>query len=302
MRLGSRSIGVILCLGLLVSCTSNKAPANVESPSARLKERSELSWVNTREADDAGRFLAGLPGKEGSPYRKYESSPAWIAYARQFDNLWSNFEKTRMSQMRDFQQRELTGPPIDRAIVFYPFGGPDVLTVFELFPDRSEYVLASLEPPGTVPRFKKFDFERLGRQLPQFGTTLNSLLTNSFFITREMDRQLRGQVTDGLTPLLLVQLVRTGNTILRHGYTVLEKEGRMVGRHEDEKRAAWGGNRGVAIEFQKDGGGPKRILHYISVNLDNQHLSDNPRIPEVRRRSGTSGDTAEVNLLHGSQR
>jgi hypothetical protein len=233
--------------------------------------------VNTRDANDIGRFLAGLPGKEGSPYREYESSPAWMIHAKRLDDLWSSFEKTRLPHMRDFQRRELAGPPISDAVVFYPFSGPDVLTVYELFSARNEYILASLEPPGTVPRFKKSHLEHLDRQLPLFGDTMQSLFINSFFVTREMDRQLRGQVTDGLVPLLLVQLVRTGNTILRYGYTGLDENGRMVGRPGDTKRAAWGGNRGVAIEFQKEGGGPKRILHYISVNLDNKHLARNPQ-------------------------
>lgn len=233
--------------------------------------------MNTRDADDIGRFLAGLPGKEGSPYREYENSPAWMIHARRLDDLWSSFEKIRLPRMRDFQRRELAGPPISDALVFYPFGGPDVLTVYELFSARSEYVLASLEPPGTVPRFKKSHLEHLDRQLPLFGDTMQSLFTKSFFVTREMDRQLRGQVTDGLVPLLLVQLVRTGNTILRYGYTGLDENGRIVRRPGDKKRAAWGGNLGVAIEFQKEGGGPKRILHYISVNLDNKHLARNPQ-------------------------
>jgi hypothetical protein len=104
---------------------------------------------------------------------------------------------------------------------------------------------------------------------------MDSLLTKSFFVTREMDRQLRGQVTDGLVPLLLVQIVRTGNRVLRYGYVSLDDKGRPIERTEDGKRAAWGGNRGVAIEFQKESGGPKRILYYISVNLDNQHLEKN---------------------------
>jgi hypothetical protein len=218
-----------------------------------------------------------VPGKEGSPYREYESSPAWMIHTRRLDELWSSFEKTRLPRMLDFQRRELAGPPISDALVFYPFGGPDVLTVYELFSARNEYILASLEPPGTVPSFKKSHLEHLDRQLPLFGDTMQSLFTKSFFVTREMDRQLRGQVTDGLVPLLLVQLVRTGNTILRYGYTGLDETGRMVRRPGDKKRAAWGGNRGVAIEFQKEGGGPKRILHYISVNLDNKHLARNPQ-------------------------
>ena len=249
LQSSNRLLAPLLCLALLASCTGKRDSGKLDHPHAQ--DRFNLLSVNTRDADDAGRFLAGLPGKEGSPYREYERSAAWIAHARRFNELWASFEKTHLPQMQDFNRRELIGPPIQDALVFYPFGGPDALTVFDLFPGRNEYVLASLEPPGTVPRFRKSHLEHLDRQLPRFANTMESLLTKSFFVTREMDRQLRGQVTDGLTPLLLVQLVRTGNTILRYGYTGLDEKGRMMARPEVEKRAAWGGNRGIAIEFQK---------------------------------------------------
>ena len=36
-----------------------------------------------RDADDTARFLAGLPGKPGSPYQELEASPAWQEH-RQF--------------------------------------------------------------------------------------------------------------------------------------------------------------------------------------------------------------------------
>ncbi len=269
-------IVVLFSAGLLVSCAGNKATEKAESRSSPSADGTRLLLVNTREGDDVGRFLAGLPGKQGSPYLPSETTAAWTAHAKRFNALWDTFEKTRLLQLQEFQKRELGGPPIDGATAFYPFGGPDALTVLELFPNRSQYVLVSLEPPGTVPRFKKPRPELLDRQLRLFGDSMHSLLTKGFFVTREMDRQLRGQVTDGLVPLLLVQLVRRGATVLRVGYVGLDENGRMIGRPEREKRAAWGGNRGVAIEFQK-GDGPKCILTYLSVNLDNRHLAANPQ-------------------------
>jgi len=40
-----------------------------------------------------------------------------------------------------------------------------------------------------------------------------SVLGRSFFVTRDMDRQFRGQVTDGLLIPILQILVATGHTV-----------------------------------------------------------------------------------------
>jgi hypothetical protein len=89
-----------------------------------------------------------------------------------------------------------------------------------------------------------------------------------------MDSQLRGQVTDGVMPLYLIELVRGGHSILRYGYIVLDQEGKLVGREKDVRRAQFGKNRGVAIEFQTSDG---RIgqFYYLSLNLENRHLLEN---------------------------
>ena len=39
-----------------------------------------------------------------------------------------------------------------RATLFYPFGGPDLLSAAQFFPAASSYVLVGLEPPGRIPR------------------------------------------------------------------------------------------------------------------------------------------------------
>ena len=228
-----------------------------------------------RDADDIGRFLAGLPARDGSPLAALESDSVWKEHAGRLDQLWEKTQKARMAQMRDFHKAALSGGSLDKAKVFYPFSGPDVLTLLTFFPDHDDYIMAALEPPGTVPPAGEFKAEILGDQLAGLQGTLNSLLGRSFFITREMDRQLRGQVTDGVLPVMLVQLVRMKKQVLRWQSAGIDEEGRLILRHDSAPRAAFGRNRSVLLEIKDEDTGRKQRLLYVSLNLDNAHIGTN---------------------------
>ena len=60
-----------------------------------------------------------------------------------------------------------------------------------------------------------------------------SELGRSFFITRQMDRQFRGQVTDGLLAPILQLLVRSGHTVLGFRYVRLDDAGQVIDRAPD---------------------------------------------------------------------
>ena len=78
-----------------------------------------------------------------------------------------------------------------------------------------------------------------------------------------MDRQFRGQVTDGLLAPILQLLVRTGHTVLGFRYVRLDDAGEVIDRAVDYKAPTRYGNKGVEIEFQ-DGCGFVAASHYVS--------------------------------------
>src|SRR5207253_591340 len=144
------------------------------------------------------RFLAGMPGKQGSPYAELESNPAWQEHRKVLDEAWGGADGSLIAGLTEFQKKELAAAPISAAPVFYPFAGPDSLTPVLCFPLSPTYVMVALEPPGTLPKEAKLAKKDLAHYLPQLRTTMASVLGRSFFITRDMDHQFRGQVTDGL--------------------------------------------------------------------------------------------------------
>jgi hypothetical protein len=225
-----------------------------------------------RAADDVGRFLAGLPGKDGSPFKNLEDQEAWQAHRRESDPLWERVEQQWFPAMREFQKKELSEERIEKGIVFYPFSGPDSMMITVFFPHSPTYVMVGLEPAGTLPALREAPTEKLEGHLADVRDTVSSLLQRSFFITREMDKEFRGQVTDGLIPPILLLLVRTHHTVLGLRYVRLDQEGRIIERASDYKAPGIIGNKGVEIDFRTDADQSVHKLFYFSVNLSDARL------------------------------
>ena len=90
-----------------------------------------------------------------------------------------------------------------------------------------------------------------------------------------MDRQFRGQVTDGLFLPILQLLVRTNHTILGFRYVRLDDAGQIVERAADYKAPGKIGNKGVELDFRTDSDQSVHKLFYFSVNLSDPRLRQN---------------------------
>lgn len=257
---------------LLSSCTTRDKASAQQPQQGTAGTTVHIPVPQSRQADDFGRFLAGLPGRQGSPFAALEQDPAWAAHSHAFESDWARFDSSRAPVLQEFQKKELYGAPNSGGALFYPFGGPDFITANLFFPANLNYVFVGLEPPGTVKSPAAFENKPLASTLPRLRTTLDSLLRRSFFITAQMDSQVRGQITDGLLPLLLVQMVRTGHVIRGHRYVSLDANGHYIDRRLD---VAGVKNRGVVIEFQREGSSEIKHLTYFSVNLHNWTFKDN---------------------------
>jgi hypothetical protein len=135
--------------------------------------------------------------------------------------------------------------------------------------------MVGLEPPGTLPSFKQLATKNLEGFLAATRETLASELDRSFFITREMDAQFRGQVTDGLCLPILELLARSGYTVLGFRYVRLDDSGKIVERAADYHAPGRIGNKGVEIEIRKDDDQSVHKMFYFSVNLADPRLKEN---------------------------
>src|SRR5450631_3925822 len=220
-------IAFILSFSVLFGGCSSPRPVAAESTP---KDNYKSNVPHSREANDAARFLAGLPGAEGSPYAALEATDAWKEHRRLLDATWKEAEAEQFPGLHKFQSDELNDPALAGRTVFYPFSGPDALTATAYFPHNPLYVMVALEPAGTLPTPGQIGKKELPAYLGAIRDTMGSELGRSFFITRQMDRQFRGQVTDGLLAPILQLLVRTGHTVLGFRYIRLDEMGEVIDR------------------------------------------------------------------------
>ena len=188
-----RSIGCLSLVLTLVALSCGRTPvagADVKPPVDPLFQPVPLN----RKADDVGRFLAGLAARPGSELASLHESDAWFKHRSELDRAWERLQTGVLPAMRTFQEQSLGSV---RSAVYYPFSGPDALMMTVFFPHSPLYVMVGLEPAGTLPTPKHLTRKDLNPYLAKIRLTVASVLGRSFFVTRQMDRQFRGQVTDG---------------------------------------------------------------------------------------------------------
>jgi len=229
--------------------------------------------AETATADDTARFLAGLPPSANSPLAPLTKDPFWQQHARYFDSIFAREDSAKLSKVRAFSKEYLTDK---HDTMLYMFSGPDFLYATSFFPNASTYVLAGLEPTGDIPQLTNLSRSTVNGSLRNLEVSMGSLLSLSFFITKNMKVQLHEGPVFGTLPVLYVFLARTGKTIHDVSLVGLDPDGNFQKADEpattagDTKKSARSLARSAAQAVKivfSDGSGPKQTLYYFSTNL-----------------------------------
>jgi hypothetical protein len=146
--------------------------------------------------------------------------------------------------------------------VFYMFSGPDFLYANAFYPNAKTYVLAGLEPVGTVPDLTTLRGS-VAPNLYHLHASISSLLSHTFFITHRMKADLSVGRVNGTLPILYVFLARSGKTVREVTRVRLDEQGAV---QPDVDGARSSAARGVKIVFAGSDDEP-RTLYYFSTNL-----------------------------------
>ena len=142
---------------------------------------------------------------------------------RFFDAAFAQLEQRQLSKIRAWATANLAAP---KPTMFYMFSGPDFLYADAFYSKATTYVLSALEPPGSVPDL----YEIAARQawaaaLYNVERSMGSILSFSFFITKQMKVDLHAGELSGTLPILYVFLARSGKTIREVGPVALDDKG-----------------------------------------------------------------------------
>ncbi|MCS7086032.1 MAG: hypothetical protein RMM53_09795, partial [Bacteroidia bacterium] len=161
--------------------------------------------VYDRYWNDLARLLAGMDPLPGSVLDSLEKLPETVRHRQALQREWS-VKKQHLTKLEAFAEREFGDVrKLDRP-VFYPFSGPDFLTIHTLFPNAKIYVLFGLEQEGSPPRVFKLSRARYDYNLRNIQTALDDIMRLNFFMTLDMSVELHRAELSGVTPILMLSM------------------------------------------------------------------------------------------------
>jgi hypothetical protein len=217
--------------------------------------------------NETARFLAGMPAEPGSSLEPLTKQRFFAEHARFLDHAWTTLEERQLSQVKAWSSENLKAP---RPVLFYMFSGPDFLYANAFFPHAETYVMAGLELPGDIPEIEALTEWSLPRELYGLRSSLNSVLSYGFFITKDMRSRLYSRRLTGTLPVLFVFLARSGKTIESVSFVQLEKEGTL---HPLDQMAPARAAKGVRITFTGEDK-EQQTLYYFATDLSDAGVKD----------------------------
>lgn len=223
-------------------------------------------WAGAVTPNDTARLLAGMAPAPGSPLARLTRDRAWAYHARTLDQAWKRLDNRQLKPIRAWSKDHVPG---HRELMLYMFSGPDFLYADAFFPNATTYVLSALEPVGPIPDLTRLSAAARARELQDLRGSLQTVLSYSFFITKQMKTELRDGQLRGTLPLLYVFLARAGKTVHEVRLVRLEPDGQVRPR---QGRAPKFSSDGVRIVFSDRSGGERRTLYYFQTDLSNGGL------------------------------
>jgi hypothetical protein len=161
--------------------------------------------------NDTARFLAGLP--VGGTLAPLTKNGVWESHATAIDHAWAKKESQQIGPIRGWMSTHAPAAYHSGAPCYYMFSGPDALYANTFFPNARTYILAGLEPVGQVGDLTKLPPEVLRGELSALRSSMSTMLSFHYFITKDMRTGLGAGQINGTLPILYVFLARLGNTI-----------------------------------------------------------------------------------------
>lgn len=229
--------------------------------------------------DEIAKFISGIPC-EAADLKALQETPEWKNFAAGLEKSWGDLELKRLGSMRTWAKTELAEANAATKVLFYPFGGPDFLTAFDLFPEADTYILLGLEFIGKLPQFDKAAPDA-AKHVEAYTSDLIAALADffnkSYFITRNMNATLTRDKVDGVLPVMCFFLKRTGNFLSSVRRVEVMENGQLLEYDFALPRKRYVRPYGIKIEFFAAGTNRLRSLYYFSCDLsDEPFAKDKP--------------------------
>ena len=229
--------------------------------------------------DEIAKFISGIPCAS-EDLKALQKTAEWKNFAAGLEKSWGELETKRMGALRTWARAELADAAAATRVLFYPFGGPDFLTAFELFPEADSYILMGLEFIGKLPEFTvgpPNEAKHVEAYLGNLTAALADFFNKSYFITKNMNTTLARDKVDGVLPIMCFFLKRTNNSISAVKRIEVMGNGQLLEYDFALPRKRYVRPYGIKIEFFANGTNRLRSLYYFSCDLsDEPFAKDKP--------------------------
>lgn len=214
----------------------------------------------------AAQWVAGAGSNAFAAALTPEQRVAWSDFSRASASGWVNLRKQYLDRIEAWRSHNL--PTAPASVAFYPFGGPDAANLLAFYPDAREYIMIGLEPVGCIPSSIA---DYTADYFTQLRTSLSDVVALGFFKTDDMRRDVTGSDLNGVLPLLLFLIQRSGSTVTDVAPIGISATGALAPSASLTKPET----SGVAIQFT-DARHGSRTLRYFALNLENSRLKRKP--------------------------
>ncbi len=178
------------------------------------------------------------------------------------DESWAVYQKDHGQAMTEWAKTEIKFS--GAGTVFYPFSGPDFVTVTQLYPDADRYVMVAMQAAGEPALLAPKSPDRAQHFQTKFLREWKRFAYNAFFITAELEADRFAKSAHiGITTILIT-------FALYSGYDVAELYPIVYDSASGQFIKSAGPWTSVRLVLKKNG---KTVaLDYVSLDLSDQNL------------------------------
>ncbi len=258
--------GVFLLNACNQPSSDNAKNLKTDTIKVQIKDSAMLA---REKLNDIANFIAGIPVDKSSFLYDYAQTPEWAEYAAESKTAWARFDSVA-TKYKAFSNSEIKPPYDTIKSLFYPFAGPDFLFANIMFPNVEKMILIGLEAPGTVPQIDSTLKDSLDKVLALYKVSIEDVIQLSFFRTIDMKNELGNSAINGITPIIMLFLARSGKEIINIIPMYLNNEGVLTkaGKGKNGMQAS-----AVEILYSDKGDNKIKQVVYLSTNLADPALN-----------------------------
>ncbi len=212
-------------------------------------------------------LLAGQQPVTGLP-PAIAQSPLWATFAKEVTANWALYSQKIADPMSQWALAEL---PVTPETVFYPFSGPDFVTVHQLFPAAQRYVMMAMQNAERPLDLANLAPDLLEPSLRVLTSAWQHFGDHGFYVTSYLEKYLYStRANIGASTFIVSFLSLQGFEIERVVPIQVAADGSLQELSPDTPR--W---RSVRIQASKQG--KPIIVDYLKIDLSNEGLQAAPQ-------------------------